>query len=105
MPRRHGPADPTASSRSHELKGPAIDVDPRPSGKWTYQDYLDSGVLEPREPKPCWLVRRADGYQFSVHRDDRREDADYWAEKIGGTVERYIPNHATPITPGETYDH
>ncbi|QJD49872.1 hypothetical protein QDW19_gp57 [Microbacterium phage AvGardian] len=97
------PADPTESSRSHRIKGPAIDVEPRPKGFKTLQDYRDAGVLDYRPVKPFWLVRTKDGSQFSTHSD--REAADRWAERIGGTVEWYTPVQAPRLNAGETYDH
>ena len=71
--------------------------------KPTFQDYLDSGVLTPRPVEPFWLVRSADGGQFSTHSD--RAQADYWAAKIGGAVEWYKPIQAKTLTPGARYDH
>jgi hypothetical protein len=98
------PSDPTASGRSHRLKGPAIDVEPARKKFTTLQEYRDAGVLDPRPVKPFWLVRTRDGSQFSTHSD--REAADRWAEKIGGTVEWYIPVQATTYSQiGQTYDH
>lgn len=72
--------------------------------KPTYQDYLASGALD-RKPVPAsWLVRTAAGHQFSTHSDRTR--ADYWAAKIGGTVEWYEPIQSHVYEQiGSTYDH
>lgn len=51
-----------------------------------------------------WLVRTADGRQFSV--TTSRASADHWANRINGTVEPYTPNPTTYWTSGETHaDH
>lgn len=71
--------------------------------KPTFQDYKDSGVLDPKPVPASWLVRTASGLQFSVHSDRTR--ADHWAEKIGGTVEWYVPIQAATSQIGQTYDH
>lgn len=71
--------------------------------KPTLQDYRDAGVLDRKPVAPFWLVRTADGGQFSTHSD--RAQADYWATKIGGTVEWYTPIQATTLKPGDRYDH
>jgi len=83
---------------------PAPKVDRRPKPFKTLQEYRDAGVLERRPVKPFWLVRTKDGSQFSTH--SVREDADRWADKIGGTVEWYTPIQSTAYsTIGQTYDH
>ncbi|AXH47351.1 hypothetical protein SEA_EDEN_56 [Microbacterium phage Eden] len=72
--------------------------------KPTFQDYKDSGVLDPKPVPPGWLVRTASGQQFCTPKT--REDADRWAEKIGGTVEWYTPIQSTIYDQiGSTYDH
>ncbi|WMI34074.1 hypothetical protein FINALFRONTIER_57 [Microbacterium phage Finalfrontier] len=96
-------ADPTASSRSHRLKGPAIDVEPRPKGLKTLADYRDAGLVAFKPVQPGWLVRRADGAQFST--PPTEEEAARQADRIKGTYEWYVPVQAQQLTVGETYDH
>lgn len=56
------------------------------------------------EVPASWLVRTADGRQFSVA--DDRDRADAVAESIGGTVEWYTPTQSTYWSSGEKhYDH
>jgi|GEM_PF-3865208 len=71
--------------------------------KPTFQDYRDSGVLDYRPVPAGWLVRTAEGHQFSTPKTE--EDAKRWAEKIGGSYEWYEPVQAQTVNPGETYDH
>ncbi|UGL61871.1 hypothetical protein SEA_FRANKLIN22_58 [Microbacterium phage Franklin22] len=72
--------------------------------KPTFQDYVDAGVLIPKPVAPSWLVRTASGNQFSTHVSE--ETAQKWAEKIGGTVEWYVPIQSEAYkTIGTTYDH
>ena len=72
--------------------------------KPTYADYKASGALDRKPVAPSWLVRTAAGAQFSTHSDRTR--ADYWAAKIGGTVEWYTPVQSNAHQNiGETYDH
>ncbi|UVT31685.1 hypothetical protein SEA_KENZERS_56 [Microbacterium phage Kenzers] len=96
-------ADPTASARSHRLKGPAIDVEPRPKGLKTLADYRDAGLVAFKPVQPGYLVRRADGYQFST--PPTEAEAIRQAALIGGTYEWYVPVQAQQLNVGETYDH
>ncbi|QOP66646.1 hypothetical protein SEA_LAHQTEMISH_55 [Microbacterium phage Lahqtemish] len=100
---RSAPADPTASSRSHRLKGPAIDVEPRAKGLKTLADYHAAGLVSFKPVPPGWLVRRADGAQFST--PPTEAEAIRQADRIKGTYEWYVPVQATQLTVGETYDH
>ncbi|WNT44448.1 hypothetical protein SEA_NICKY22_57 [Microbacterium phage Nicky22] len=96
-------ADPTASSRSHRLKGPAIDVEPRPKGLKTLADYRDAGLVPFKPVPPSWLVRGASGDQFST--PPTEEEAKRQAALLGGTYEWYVPVQAPQPNVGETYDH
>lgn len=72
--------------------------------KPTLADYKASGALDRKPVPPGWLVRTADGQQFSTPKTE--EAAQRWAEKIGGTYEWYTPIQTTAYqTIGQTYDH
>lgn len=72
--------------------------------KPTLQDYIDAGVLEHKPVAAGWLVRDSRGGQFCTPATE--EDAQRWAEKIGGTYEWYIPIQSTyRPQPGASNDH
>jgi hypothetical protein len=79
------------------------DPEPRARGFATLQEYRDAGLLRSRPVQPGWLVRRADGYQFST--PSTEEEAKRQADRIKGTYEWYVPVQAQQTTVGETYDH